>query len=72
MLEKYYLNHLKDIKKNQKQQQKLLKEEQQRKEEEPAAPAVEVAPVVVPPAPLDLIIQRKIYPSISMCNPFIV
>jgi hypothetical protein len=76
LLEKYYLNHLKDIKKNQKQKLKQLKEEQQKKDEEPPSPPkiIEIKPVVKEEKiePKDLIIQRKIYPSISMCNPFIV
>jgi hypothetical protein len=74
LLEKYYLNHIKDMKKNQKQKQKQLKEEQQKKVEEPPAPKIEIKPVEKEEKiePQDLIIQRKIYPSISMCNPFIV
>ena len=65
------------MKKNQKQKQKQLKEEQQKKveeTEEPVVPEIEIKPVEKEEKiePQDLIIQRKIYPSISMCNPFIV
>jgi len=71
LLEKNHLIHLKDIKKNEKQKQRQLKEEQKKAEPVPEI-TIENKPVEKATEEQDLIIQRKIYPSISMCNPFIV
>ena len=66
---------LKDLKKNEKIKQKALKEEQKRMESPAEIPKLEKSKSRAKEAEEskgEVLFQRKIYPSISICNPFIV